>query len=289
MQATTFTHSGRDGTAVFVRRWLPDDDAHASVLIAHGMGEHSGRYERFALQLVAAGYAAYAYDHRGHGRTAVDPDQYGRFGPGGWNGLVDDLRSLGAAIDEETRGLPRVVFAHSMGSFALQQLLVDHSETMAAAVLSGTSAVDVLAGAISADAPADLTLFNAAIENPRTDYDWLSRDPAEVDKYVADPMCGFGVEGAGLATMAAEAPRLADAQALRRIRSDLPLLLIAGAADPLNGNLTLVDLVASRYREAGVRDVELMGYDGARHELLNETNREQVTADVLAWLARVLP
>lgn len=287
MQRSTFTHRASDGESIFVRRWTPAGTARASILVTHGMGEHSDRYDRFASELVAAGFVVFAHDHRGHGHTAGDPASFGDLGPGGWDALVDDLRSLGAVIDAET-GLPRAIFAHSMGSFALQQMLLDDSGTITAAVLSGTSAVDVLAGAIDPDATTDLTVFNAAIDHPRTGYDWLSRDEAEVDKYVADPMCAFVVNAAGLTSMAERAPRLADPDALRGIRGDLPILLISGSADPLSGDMALVELVATRYREAGVRDVEVFGYPGARHELLNETNRDEVTADVVAWLEKVL-
>jgi alpha-beta hydrolase superfamily lysophospholipase len=289
MAEVTFTFEGRDGTALFTRRWTADggtpSDARGAVEIAHGMGEHSARYARFATALVAEGYVVYGYDHRGHGHTAHDPSELGHFGPGGWNALVDDIIVIGEQIDKETQGIPRAVFAHSMGSFALQQALLDHSQSMAAAVLSGTSAVDALAGAVPVDdAPADLTAFNAPFEPARTEYDWLSRDPAEVDKYVADPLCGFGVAGSELRGMAAEAPQAADAHALAQIRKDLPLLMISGAADPLAGGLVLVDLVAQRYRDAGLTDVTTHWYDGARHELLNETNRDEVTADVITWL-----
>ena len=289
MEQTTFTFTGRDGIELFTRRWVADgtapSDASAAIEIAHGMGEHSARYERFAAALVGAGYTVYAYDHRGHGHTARGADELGHFGPDGWNALVDDMLLVGEQIDKETGGIPRAVFAHSMGSFALQQALLDHSDTMAAAILSGTSAVDALAGAVPVDdSPADLTAFNAPFEPARTEFDWLSRDPAEVDKYVADPLCGFGVAASELRDMAAQAPRGADAHALAQIRKDLPLLMISGAADPLAGGLVLVDLVAQRYRDAGLTDVTTHWYDGARHELLNETNRDEVTADVITWL-----
>ena len=289
MEERTFTFEGRDGLALFTRRWSADGrgpgDATAAVEIAHGMGEHSARYARFGEALVAAGYVVYAYDHRGHGHTVHDPSELGHFGADGWNALVDEMRMVGEQIDAETGGLPRAVFAHSMGSFALQQLLLDHSDTMRAAILSGTSAVDALAGAVPADdSPADLTAFNAPFEPARTAFDWLSRDPAEVDKYVADPLCGFGVANESLREMATEAPRAADPDALARIRNDLPLLMISGSEDPLAGGLALVDLVAQRYRDAGLTDVTTKWYAGARHELLNETNRDEVTADVIAWL-----
>jgi alpha-beta hydrolase superfamily lysophospholipase len=289
MESRTLTFEGRDGVALFARCWSADGQAPgaatAAVEIAHGMGEHSARYARFAEALVAAGYVAYAYDHRGHGHTVHDASELGHFGAGGWNALVDDMRLVGEQIDAETGGLPRAVFAHSMGSFALQQLLLDHSDTMSAAILSGTSAVDALAGTVPADdSPTDLTAFNAPFEPARTEFDWLSRDPAEVDKYVADPLCGFGVAGDALRGMAVEAPRAADVSALAQIRKDLPLLMISGSDDPLAGGLALVDLVAQRYRDAGLTDVTTNWYDGARHELLNETNRDEVTADVIAWL-----
>jgi alpha-beta hydrolase superfamily lysophospholipase len=292
MQETTFMFDGRDGP-VFTRRFTADggepNQARAAVTIAHGMGEHSARYARFAAALTDAGYVAYAHDHRGHGETArAMGAELGSLGADGWNGLVADMLLLAERVDKETGGQPRVAFAHSMGSFALQQVVLDHSASMAGAVLSGTSAVDALAGALPADdSPVDLSAFNAPFEPSRTDFDWLSRDPDEVDKYVADPFCGFGVDGAGLRNMGAEAPRAADADALAKIRPDLPLLMISGLDDPLAGGGALVDLVAQRYRDAGLRNVTTHWYTDARHELLNETNRDEVTADVLAWLDRV--
>lgn len=288
MHETTFTHTAADGTEVFVRRWTGSAPARAAVTIAHGMGEHSARYARFAATLVAAGYIVFAHDHRGHGRTAPDAASLGRLGPDGWNRLVADMHALGERIDDETAGLPRIAFAHSMGSFALQQLLLDHSAGLAGAVLCGTSAVDVLAATVDTEGPADLSIFNAAIPEPRTESDWLSRDPAEVDRYLDDPLCGFGIDAEALGHMAAAAPPLADPAALARIHDELPLLLIAGAADPINAQLALVELVAQRYRDAGLRAVETRWYVDARHELLNETNRDEVTADLLDWIARVL-
>ncbi len=291
VEATTLTITGRDGTPVFVRRWCAQGttpaDAKAAVQIAHGMGEHSQRYARFATALVAAGYVAYGNDHRGHGHTALDADHFGDLGPNGWNELVNDQLVLGAHIDAETNGAPRVMFAHSMGSFALQQLILDHSATFAAAILSGTSAVDALAATVPQDdSPADLSGFNTQFEPARTESDWLSRDEAEVDKYVTDPMCGFGVSAAGLREMAASAGRAADPAVLAQIRNDLPLLMISGSDDPLALGLVLTELVAQRYRDAGLSRVNAIWYTDGRHELLNEINRDEVTADVISWIKR---
>ncbi len=293
MQESNFTLTASDQTRVFVRRWVANGtgpaDARAAIQIAHGMGEHSQRYTRFASALVDAGYVVYASDLRGHGHTAPSQESFGDFGPGGWLGLINDLLELGDVIDNETGGLPRCLFAHSMGSFALQQLLLDHSASISAAVLSGTSAVDALAAMAPVDdTPADLEGFNAPFEPARTASDWLSRDEAEVDLYVADPMCGFGVDGKGLRGMAADVARACDPGVLAGIRSDLPLLMVSGSADPLAGGLALVETVAQRYREAGLTNVMAIWYTDARHELLNETNRDEVTTDILNWLAKNL-
>jgi alpha-beta hydrolase superfamily lysophospholipase len=287
MDTTTFTITSADGEQVFVYRWSSDGDPHAVVQIAHGMGEHAARYARLAESLVDEGYVVYANDHRGHGRTAGDPARYGDLGESGWAGLVDDMSALTALAREEYPGIPVVLLGHSMGSFATQQYLLDRSDDIDAAVLSGTTAVDVIAAGIDTTQPADLSAFNAAFEPARTDYDWLSRDEAEVDLYVADPACGFGVDAAGTAQMMGGAPRLGDPEQLAGIRNDLPIYVFSGDADPLAGGGPLVEMVADRYRAAGVEDVTVRLYPGARHETLNETNRNEVTADLVDWLDRV--
>lgn len=288
MAESSFTFTGRDGTELAGYRWEPSGPAKAVVQLAHGMGEHAGRYGRLAEALNEAGYAVYADDHRGHGRTAPSADQLGSFGPGGWDAVVDDLGVLAAVARTDHPGVPLVLVGHSMGSFALQCFLLDHSAELDGAVLSGTTAVDVIAGAIDPEQPADLTLFNAPFEPARTAYDWLSRDGDEVDLYVADPLCGFGVDAAGTAGMFGWGPALADPERLGAIRSDLPIYVLSGEADPLAGGGALVTMVADRYREAGVAEVKVDLYPGARHEVFNETNRDEVTANLVAWLDGVV-
>lgn len=288
MDESTFTFTSDDGEEVFVYRWSPDESPTAIVQLAHGMGEHAGRYRRLAEALTGAGYVVYANDHRGHGRTAGGAERHGNLGEAGWPGLVDDLGRLGALARAEHPGLPLVLMGHSMGSMALQQYLLDHSTDVDAAVLSGTTAVDVIAAAIDPSQPADLTAFNAPFEPARTPYDWLSRDPDEVDAYIADPDCGFGLDLAGSQQLFGIGAELADPARLAGIRADLPIYLFSGEADPIAGGGALVRLVADRYRDAGVRDVTIDIYPAARHETLNETNRDEVTANLLAWLDRVL-
>jgi alpha-beta hydrolase superfamily lysophospholipase len=152
-------------------------------------------------------------------------------------------------------------------------------------VMTGTSAVDATFGSLDADTSLDRMPGNEAFEG-RTDFDWLSRDPDEVDRYIADPACGFSADADALTDMAAAATRPVGADALRGVRADLPILLMSGSADPLSGAMALVELVAQRYRDAGVRDVTVIGYEDARHEVFNETNRDEVTADLIAWLER---
>jgi alpha-beta hydrolase superfamily lysophospholipase len=287
MDETTFTFDSDDGTSVAVYRWTPAGTPRAIVQIAHGMGEHAARYARLAEALTGAGYVVYANDHRGHGRTAGSADRHGDLGTSGWRGLVGDIGRLSAIARDEHPGVPLVVLGHSMGSFALQGYLLDHSADLDAAVLSGTSAIDVIAPGIDPTKDVDLSAFNAPFEPARTEYDWLSRDPDEVDKYVADPDCGFGLNPAATASMLDGLSGAGDADRISAVRDDLPILVISGDADPLAGGGALVELVGDRYREAGVRDVTVTLYAGARHEVFNETNRDEITADLLAWLERV--
>ena len=285
MTEETFNVPGRGDVELFVRHWPSSGSVRAVVQISHGLGEQSGRYARLAAALGAAGFEVYAHDHRGHGRSVRDPAEFGHFGPDGWNALVDDLVAVGEAIDARSGGAPRVLLGHSLGSFAAQQYLLDHSADIRAAVLTGTSAIDAIFGALDADTSLDRMPGNESFEG-RTDFDWLSRDAAEVDRYIADPACGFSADADALADMAAAAKQPVDGDVLRSIRPDLPILLMSGSDDPLSGAMALVELVAQRYRDAGVRDVTVIGYQDARHEIFNETNRDEVTADLVAWLER---
>jgi alpha-beta hydrolase superfamily lysophospholipase len=282
---STFTLPGCGDVELFVRHWPANGAVPAVVQISHGLGEHSGRYARLAAALNEAGFDVYAHDHRGHGRSVRSASEFGHFGPDGWNALVADLVTVGEAIDGRSGAAARVLLGHSLGSFAVQQYLPDHSADIAAAVLTGTSAIDVIFGSLDPETSLDRMPGNEAFEG-RTDFDWLSRDPDEVDRYIADPACGFSADAEALADMAAVATRPVDADALRSVRADLPILLMSGSDDPLSGAMALVELVAQRYRDAGVRDVTVLGYEGSRHEVFNETNRDEITADLIAWLER---
>ena len=269
-------------------RWDPEGAPRGIVQLTHGMGEHLLRYEPLATALTRAGFVVVGQDHRGHGATAQD-GQWGVLGPGGWDELVRDIGRLSDTIRAELPGLPLVLLGHSMGSFAAQQHLLDHSDELAGLVLTGTAALDLLEPALNLDEPLDLSAFNAPFEPARTDFDWLSRDEAQVDAYIADPRCGFGLSEVDGKQMFVSARQVADAERLGLLRHDLPVYLAVGEHDPVNGQLALVHGLVQRLEQAGLSDVTLKVYEGARHEVFNETNRDEVVADLLAWLDRVVP
>lgn len=284
LQPSSFVSSA-DGADIATYSWTDiDGQPVGAVQIAHGLAEHGARYDRFASALNRAGFLAFATDHRGHGRTGGD--QLGNFGPVGFDGLIADVVEYGVSIAATNPGVPLFLLGHSMGSFASQSIIVDSADQYAGVVLSGSTALDVLAAGLAAsEEPAGLEAFNAGFEH-RTGYEWLSRDESEVDAYVADPWCGFDLPDEMVPSLFAPAARLADPTVLAGIRTDLPLLITSGTDDPLAGGGQLIELLAQRYRDAGLVDVAVTLYPGARHEILNETNRDQVTSDIIGWLAR---
>jgi alpha-beta hydrolase superfamily lysophospholipase len=191
-------------------------------------------------------------------------------------------------VRAENPGLPLILLGHSMGSFAVQQYLLDHSADVDGVVLTGTAVIDLLEPALDLDAPLDLTLFNAPFQPARTDYDWLSRDESVVDAYVADPLCGFGIDTPSAKSMFVGARRLADPAALASLRDSLPVYIAVGEADPVNGGLTLLHPLVDRLKDAGLTDVTVVTYPGARHEILNETNSAEVIGALIAWTDRVV-
>ncbi|HTX85817.1 MAG TPA: lysophospholipase [Streptosporangiaceae bacterium] len=286
MPSSSFSYPSDDGTQIAAYRWDPAGEPRAAVQLTHGMGEHARRYEHVATALTDAGFVVYAQDQRGHGASA-DPERLGDLGEGGWNALVDDIGLLSAQIRAEHPGLLLILLGHSMGSFAVQQYLLDHSDDVDGVALTGTAVIDLLEPALDLDQPLDLTMFNAPFQPARTDYDWLSRDQAVVDAYVADPLCGFGIDTESAKAMFAGARRLADPAQLAALRSGLPVYIAVGEADPVNGALTVLTPLTDRLAAAGLTDVTVVTYPEARHEVLNETNSDEVIASLVAWVDRV--
>jgi alpha-beta hydrolase superfamily lysophospholipase len=278
-------------------KWSAAPDPKGTVVIAHGKGEHAGRYDEFALKLNQADYIVYSVDHRGHGGSP-GPNGLGDFGDAGWNALVADLLQLVRIARHQHPKLPLTLFGHSMGSFAAQHLILQSSALIDNLVLSGSAAVDKLMEQMAAamtdepetgeengeNAASDFEPFNKSFSPPRTPFDWLSRDVAEVDKYIADPLCGFDFTTESTISMAMSAEPLASPELLQAIRKDLPMLLVAGDKDPVTGELLFLDILEQRYKDAGMKDIEKLYYPGGRHEMLNEINREEVIGDIIQWL-----
>jgi len=287
MPSSTFRYTSSDGAQITAYRWDPAGESRAVVQLTHGMGEHALRYDYVARALNDADFTVYAQDQRGHGATA-NPDALGDLGPGSWTALVDDIGLLSARIRAEHPGLPLILMGHSMGSFAVQQYLLDHSAEVDGVALTGTAAIDVLEPALNLDQPLDLTAFNAAFQPARTDFDWLSRDEAIVDAYIADPYCGFGIDSESGKLMFLGARRLADPVQVAAMAPDLPVYIAVGEADPVNGGLALLTPLTDRYAAAGLTDVTVRVYPGARHEIFNETNRDDVISELISWIDRVV-
>jgi alpha-beta hydrolase superfamily lysophospholipase len=287
MPSSTFRYTSSDGAQITAYRWDPEGEPTAVIQLTHGMGEHARRYEYVARALNDAGFAVYAQDHRGHGASA-DPDALGDLGQGSWTALVDDIGLLSAQIRAEHPGLPLILVGHSMGSFAVQQYLLDHGADVDGVVLTGTAAIDVLEPALDLNQPLDLAMFNTPFQPARTDFDWLSRDETIVDAYIADPYCGFGIDPESAKLMFLGARRVADPAQVAAMPSDLPVYIAAGEVDPVNGGLALLTPLTDRYAAADLTDVTVRIYPGARHEILNETNRDDVIGEVVDWINRVV-
>jgi alpha-beta hydrolase superfamily lysophospholipase len=299
--------SPADGLALAGYAWLPPGDPQAVVVVAHGMAEHAGRYARFAAALNAAGFAVYGFDHRGHGHTGQRSGNLGHMGDrDSWNSAVGDLAAVCRMAAERHPGKPLLLFAHSMGSFMAQQFLYEHGAMLAGCVLCGSSGkppaiaalgrlvtrierlrlgrrgISTLVQSLSFDA------FNKRFQPQRTDFDWLSRDAAEVDKYIADPFCGFPITVQSWIDLLDGLQAIAQPANQARIPRALPVFVIAGRHDPVSGGGRGLRQLLDAYAAAGLSRVQSRFYDEARHELLNEINRDEVTADIVGFFRRCL-
>ena len=305
--ADTFILDTRDGVPVTVHRWVPDGDVRAVVHIAHGMCEHARRYARFAAALNDVGIAVYAEDHRGHGLTAPIEDDLGFFAASrGWATVLDDLHRVTLRIRSEQPDRPVFLLGHSMGSFLAQQYLFTFPGEIDGLILSGSNGPIGPLGEVAATlARAERARlgprgrsellenvvfrdYNKAFEPRRTDRDWLSRDEAEVDAYIADPLSGWVATTQFYVDLFAGLRVIGQPERVRAgAPKQLPVYLFCGSEDPVGGAAGQARL-AALYDAAGLTQVESRVYEGGRHEMLNETNRDEVTTDLIAWLERRL-
>jgi alpha-beta hydrolase superfamily lysophospholipase len=303
MQEQHFSWKDCEGTPIFVYHWLPDPGAavKAVVQISHGMAETAQRYERLAEALTEHGFIVYANDHIGHGRTAGTPEKVGIFPKQSFNKMVEHMVELTDYIRGQHHGLPVCIFGHSMGSFLTQQYMYRYPHKANAVILSGSNGkADPLLGVgISfatwiarlrgADFRSELIngltfgAYNKAFAPNRSTFDWLSRDTEEVDKYIADPYCGALFSAGFYRDFFIGLKDIGRHENKRKIPKDLPIYIFSGDQDPVGGSGKGVLELVRQYKELGLI-VSSKLYPGGRHEMLNETNREEVTRDLLAWI-----
>jgi len=297
----TFSLTAIDGAAIPVCLWTPAGPPRATVLISHGMSEYAARYHRLATRLAGAGYLVVAHDHRGHGMAPAVRGHYAD--ADGWNLVVDDLRVVQEWVAMQHPGLPQLLFGHSMGSFIARAFFAIHGEQLSGLVLSATgyrqrwlaTVLGRVAGwqgrkhgfAAPSRFMARLVFgsFNLGFLPARTSFDWLSRDPHEVDAYRFDPLCGFDVSAGLWRDLFGGIVELEAAEARGTgLNTGCPVWLLAGSRDPVSLGRFGLNQLARRYRAAGLTDVTVTVYPGGRHEMHNDIRRDEFECDLLDWL-----
>jgi alpha-beta hydrolase superfamily lysophospholipase len=307
MREKTFIFQDPEQVKIFVYRWSPDqlDSVKGVVQIAHGMTEHAGRYKRFAERLTEAGYMVYANDHRGHGKTGELANKKGNSGRDGLRWMLRNMRQLQDEIKKREGELPVFLFGHSMGSYLTQQYMSEYGKLLKGAILSGTSGklallrIGILIaerechrhGMDGTDTLIGKMLFggyNRSVKSALTAYDWLSRDEAEVKKYMDDPHCGHEMSAGFYRDFFDFLLHLHQPENMARIPKSLPIYIMGGDRDPLGRFGRSVRKLYMEYCDLGISDVSCRLYEDGRHEMLNETNRDEVMQDIVDWLnARV--
>lgn len=298
-----YFQSSTGRTSIHALKCVPDSKPRAVVQIAHGIAEHIDRYRPFMEFLADKGFVVAGNDHLGHGKSIRVPEEQGFFAEkDGWWRVVDDMDKLHDIMSNEYPELPYVLFGHSMGSFLTRTYLIKHPDKYDGVILSGTghqspalvlggnAAASVMAklnGAMGDGAKLDSLAFGTylnKIENPRTKFDWLSRDTEQVDKYIADPLCGFVGKIGLYRDMMQGIKFITDKKNIAQMNKEKPVYFMSGDGDPVGDYGKGVERAYKAFCDAGLHDVFMRLYPGGRHEMLNETNKEQVYQDILNWL-----
>lgn len=271
------------------------------VQISHGMAEYSHRYSRFAFELCKAGYAVFISDHVGHGYSVSDKGMLGFFGEEkGEEYFIDDLKTLTDIAKGEYPNLPFYMLGHGMGSLIARKYTAKYGYLLDGVIYSGTSGenpvlgVGILLantmikqnGATHRSEVLDTIAFGAYNRKTkkRTDYDWGSRDEAEIDKYMADELCGYKYTVSGMKALFMMLKQVSSRRWYNSIPLSMPIFLISGSMDPVGDYSKGVNEVFKNLKKTGHRNVTMKIYEGARHEILNEINRDEVYEDIINWL-----
>lgn len=303
MQFLEFSYPSADGLhTIHAAQWVPQGRPRGVVQIVHGVAEHIGRYDAAARFLCSHGFLVCGEDHLGHGRTASD-GKFGYFAPrGGWELVVRDIRRLRELVGEQHPGVPYFLLGHSMGSFLTRTYLINYPGTLTGVILSGTgqeSAPLVALGRWLAGVERrrlghrgisplvdklSLGAYNRKFAPNRTGADWISRDEAQVDAYLADPYCQYQSTVSMFEAMMGGLQYIAKRENLARMDPSTPVYFFSGDQDPVGGMGKGVKKVVEMFRQAGCRDVTLRLYPGGRHEMFHELNAPEVLDDLLSWL-----
>ncbi|MDQ0416826.1 alpha-beta hydrolase superfamily lysophospholipase [Croceifilum oryzae] len=295
-----------DGTEVYLYTWLPTETPRGIVQIAHGMTEHIGVYNECIEALLTAGFGVYAHDHRGHGKTAKQEDDYGHFEPDiGWDQTVMDIIFISNLIRDK-HSCPLFLLGHSMGSFLARRAVQLQHHICDGLLLSGTGGNPGLLGKIG-HLLATLEMkvrgvktksnmlkllsfgtFNSQFKPKRTDFDWLSSDASQVDRYIADPACGFTCTTSFYRELCKGVLVVNQLEEYKKTPKNLPIYLFSGELDPVGDKGRGVQEVYDTYRKCGVMDVTMKLYKNKRHEMLHEENREEVFQDLIDWITQRL-
>lgn len=293
-----------DGHRIFIRIWEVENPI-ATVHINHGMAEHSLRYDAFAEYLNSFGFSVYAQDHRGHGYTKEEGETGWLAEKNGWKRIVDDAFLVDSKIMLIHPDTPHILFGHSMGSFVARTCLGLHSELYDAAIICGTGASQGIVGRIgkriaehrarkngsrTADKLMQALAFGSYVKHfpGEGETGWLSKDKDEVRKYDADPLCGFVCSSQFYADLIEGSFAANDHALASRIRKDIPILIISGRDDPVGGYGKGVMKVYRMYRKLGIMNVTLRLFDGDRHEILNETDKDDVMKVISDFILSVI-
>ncbi len=298
-----YFNSSTGKNKIHARMCVPDTEPRAIVQIIHGIAEHIDRYDEFMSFLAGNGIIAVGTDHLGHGKSIESEEQTGFFAyENGWDYVVRDEEVLRLAMHENYPELPIIVFGHSMGSFMTRTLLIRYPDAFNAAIISGTGnqgSALVNSGLFMGNLVTGLKgahhyskflnnlafgSYNKIYENPKTEYDWLSRDEANVQKYIDDPLCGFIPSCSLFRDMMTGVKFITNKKNLTAMNKDMPVYFMSGDMDPVGECGKGVQKAYNNFLEAGMKDVSIKLYPGGRHEMLNEINKDEVYTDILAWL-----
>ncbi|OPZ90213.1 MAG: Phospholipase YtpA [Firmicutes bacterium ADurb.Bin419] len=303
MITNTFTFKSYDGEDIFVYKCSPEDlNSKGVVQIIHGLSEHAGRYLEFAKALTSAGYIVYAHDQRGHGRTSKDQDRLVHIDDGGWKLMMNDCNLLTETIKRDHPYIPVFIFGHSMGSFILRNILQDTAPKVDGVILSGTGLYEkilVNAGILIAKTlvkrkggkkrsyyinRVTFLAFNSYVPEPKTFFDWLSRDEKVIESVLNDPLYRIHCSNNLFLEMFNGLRAIQNQKCISKIPKDLPILLISGDKDPVGHWGRDIPELSKQYKSFGIKKVQHKLYPGARHELINETNKDEVIHDIINWL-----